>query len=51
MRYYQGPGQINEVWVVDVDGVPVTIDSGYYDGTPRAVRDELRALAESITFE
>lgn len=50
MRFHQGPGQIDEVWVVDVDGVPAIIDAAYFKGTPPSVVDELRAIAESATF-
>ncbi|HET9879345.1 MAG TPA: hypothetical protein VFQ81_08595 [Candidatus Limnocylindria bacterium] len=50
-RYHQDPGQIDEVWAVDVDGVLTVIDVAYYDGTPQAVRDEMRAIVESVTFE
>jgi hypothetical protein len=50
-RYHQGPGQIDELWIVDVDGELVVIDAAYYEGTPQAVVDELRAIVESITFE
>lgn len=51
MRYHQGPGQIDEVWVVDVNGVPAIIDWTYYEDTPQSVVDELRAIVESIRFE
>ena len=50
-RYAQGPGQIDEVWVLDVDGKLAVIDWAYYEGTPQADVDELRAIAESATFE
>jgi hypothetical protein len=50
-RYHQGPGQIDEVWILDVDGHLVVIDWAYYERTPQAVVDELRAIVESITFE
>jgi hypothetical protein len=29
-RYHQGPGQIDEVWVIDVDGLVMAIDVAYY---------------------
>jgi hypothetical protein len=50
-RYAQGPGQIDEVWILDVDGRMVLIDWTYYDGTPLHVVDELRAIVESATFD
>lgn len=50
-RYHQGPGEIDEVWVLDVDGLMVVIDWAHYAGTPPADVDELRAIVESTTFE
>jgi hypothetical protein len=49
-RYQQDPGQIDEVWVLDVDGDLAIIDWTYYEGTPQVVVEELRAIVESITF-
>lgn len=50
-RYHQGPGQIDEVWIVDVNGELAIIDTAYYAGTPTEHVEELRAIVESITFE
>lgn len=50
-RYHQGPGQIDKLWILDVDGEIVVIDVAYYDETPQAVRDEQEAIVESTTFE
>ena len=50
-RYHQGPGQIDKLWILDVDGEIVVIDVGYYDQTPQAVRDEQEAIVESTTFD
>jgi len=50
-RYHQGPGQIDELWILDVNGVPVIIDTAYYAGTPTADVEELRAIVESATFQ
>lgn len=50
-RYHQGPGQIDEFWFLDVDGVIVMIDAVYRPDTPEALVDEMRAIAESATFE
>jgi hypothetical protein len=49
-RYQQGPGQIDKLWILDVDGVLVIIDTSYYAGTPKATVDELDAMAASISF-
>lgn len=50
-RFHQGPGQIDEVWILDVDGVLTVIDTAYYEGTPAAHVAQLRAIVESATFE
>jgi hypothetical protein len=50
-RYHQDPGQIDEVWIVDVNGELAIIDWGYYAGTPTEHVEELRAIVDSITFE
>ncbi len=50
-RYHQGPGQIDELWIIDVDGAIVIIDAMYRADTSAELLDELRSLAESATFE
>lgn len=50
-RYHQGPGQIDEFWFLDVDGVIVMIDAVYRPDTPEALVAEMRTMAESATFE
>ena len=50
-RYHQGPGQIDELWILDVGGAIVIIDAMYRPNTPAELVDELRAIAESATFE
>jgi hypothetical protein len=50
-RYHQDPGQIDEVWVLDVDGELAIIDWTYYADTPQADLDELRAIVDSIDFD
>jgi hypothetical protein len=49
-RYHQGPGQIDQLWIVDVDGHLVVIDAGHFPGTPQSVVDEIGAIVESATF-
>jgi hypothetical protein len=51
MRYHQDPGQIDKLWIVDVDGELTVIDITYYEGTPQSVIDELEAIVDSITFD
>jgi hypothetical protein len=50
-RYHQGPGQIDELWILDVDGDLVVIDTTYYAGTPAEHVAEIRAIVESATFK
>jgi hypothetical protein len=50
-RFHQGAGQIDTIWIVDVDGQTVLIDYSYYEGTPPADVAALEAMVRSITFE
>ena len=50
-RYHQGPGQVDELWVLDVNGVVAIIDVMYRPSTSAALVEEVRAIAESATFE
>jgi hypothetical protein len=50
-RYSQDPGQIEELWVVDVDGSIVVMDGVYYPDTMPSVVEELRAILASATFD
>jgi hypothetical protein len=50
-RWHQGPGQIDDLWFVDVDGVVVVIDAMYRPDTPFANIEEMREIATSATFE
>lgn len=50
-RYQQFPGQIDEVWVVDIDGQAAVIDGMYFPETPAETVAELRAIINSIDFQ
>jgi len=50
-RFQQGPGQIDEIWFLDVDGVTVILDATYRPDTSAELVEELRSIAESATFE
>ena len=50
-RYHQGPGQIDEFWITEVDGSIVIIDATYRPSTPAALIEEMRDIAESATFK
>lgn len=49
-RYHQFPGQIDELWILDVDGEVAVIDATWSDATPPGAVAELRAIFDSITF-
>jgi hypothetical protein len=49
-RYAQGPGQTEEVTVLDVNGRVVLLVAMYFDQTPRAVMDQLRRIVASTSF-
>ena len=50
-RNAQGAGQIDELWILDVNGSIVILDLTYSPSTPADLVEELRTLAESATFE
>jgi hypothetical protein len=49
--YLQGPGNIWDLWVMDVAGRRVVIMAQYFPQTPTAIKTELRHMAESVRFE
>ena len=49
-RYHQGPGQIDELWVLDIDGVVTVMDAMYGPETPAQNIAELQAILQSMTF-
>jgi hypothetical protein len=46
----QGPGAIDELWIVDLDGQLLIMDGAYYAQTPAEDVDELRAILGSMSF-
>lgn len=48
VRYHQGPGQIDELWVLDVDGTTVTVGSSFFPGAPPAAFAERTAIVDSM---
>lgn len=50
-RVHQGPGQIDTFWIVEVDDAIVILNAMYRDDTPAERIEEMRAIAESATFE
>jgi hypothetical protein len=49
-RYQQFAGQLDMLWVLDVDGQRLVIDATYLPETPDALRAELMGIVESIRF-
>jgi hypothetical protein len=49
-RYEQVPGQIDELWVLDVNGQRLVVDATYSPDTSDVARDELRKTVDSIRF-
>jgi hypothetical protein len=49
-RTQQAPGQIDEIWILNVNGAIAIIDACYGPETPTALIDEMRAIAESAEF-
>lgn len=45
-----GPGQIEDVWAVDLDGAVAVLIGTYYADTPQDAVDEMRAILGSMTF-
>jgi hypothetical protein len=50
-RYQQGPGQIDELVILDVGGKLMVFDAAYYTGTPAEDLAELHAIVDSMTFK
>ncbi len=49
-RYQQVGGQIDQLWVLDVEGQRVVIDASYSPDASQAVRDELAAIVKTLDF-
>jgi hypothetical protein len=49
--YAQGPGSRWHLWVLDVDGTRVVVQSTDYQGTSHQRQAELRAIVESIQID
>lgn len=50
-RAHQGPGQHDQLWIVEVEGTRVVVDATFYDGTPAEDTSEIQAILDSIRFE
>jgi hypothetical protein len=49
-RYHQGPGQIDQLFVLDVDGTRLVIDASYFPDTSEQARSALFAMVRSVHF-
>jgi hypothetical protein len=47
-RYYQGPGQIEQFWILDVGGTRLVIEGSFFPEASVANRDDLARIIESI---
>jgi hypothetical protein len=50
-RYQQGPGQVDRLWILDVEGRRLVIDATYMPGETEQDRAELAQVVDSIRFE
>ena len=50
-RYHQGPGQIDELLILEVSGKLMVFDAAYYTGTPTGDLAELHAMLDSMIFK
>ena len=49
-RYQQVPGQVDRLWILDVDGQRLVVDATYSPFTQRTEREALERVVNSIHF-
>jgi hypothetical protein len=49
--FVYGPGQHNTVYILDIDGTPLVIDTMYMPTATAADKAELQAVIDSVSFE
>jgi hypothetical protein len=49
-RYQQGPGQVDRIWILDVEGRRLVIDATYMPGSTDQDRADLQQIVDSIAF-
>jgi hypothetical protein len=49
-RYQQAPGQVDRLWILDVDGARLVIDAFLMPDAPESAVDELESVVNSIRF-
>ena len=47
---YLGPGELADIWVVDVDGYPMYVQRAWSQNAPHAARSQLDSVIDSIRF-
>jgi hypothetical protein len=50
-RYQQGPGQVDRLWILDVEGHRLVIDATYMPAATEQDRGELATVVDSIVFK
>ncbi len=50
-RTQQGPGQIDHLWILDVDGGRLVVDAAYLPSTSDSVRAQLWDIVDSVMLE
>ena len=50
-RWQQGPGQVDRLWILDIDGARLVMDAWYAKETTAVDRAELTQIMDSIRFE
>jgi hypothetical protein len=50
-RFHEGPGQIDQLWIVDVTGARLVIVASYFPDTPAHDRRAVFAMARSVQIE
>jgi hypothetical protein len=50
-RYYQGPGQIERFWILDVGGTRVVIEGSMFPQASDSDRDQLSQIIDSLRFD
>jgi hypothetical protein len=50
-RYQQGPGQVDRLWILDLEGRRLVIDATYLPGATAQDRADLQQVVDSIRFE
>ena len=50
-RYHQGPGQVDRLWILDVDGERLVVDAWHMPAADHKDREALFEIMKSIRFD